>query len=65
MYVIRETHVGDFVYSRLHSVPLTWRIHLLLLEGRLELYERPKKKSSYRTCTCAAIVFRNFIVSLS
>jgi hypothetical protein len=43
MYVIRETHVGDFVYSGLHSVPLTWRIHLLLFEGRLELYERPKK----------------------
>jgi hypothetical protein len=46
MYVIRETLVGDFVYSRLYSVPLTWRIHILrLLEGKVELYERPKNGS--------------------
>jgi hypothetical protein len=44
MYVRRDAHVGNFVYSLLLSVPLTWRIHiLLLLEDGLELYERPKK----------------------
>jgi len=60
VYVIRETHVGDFVYSRLHYFPLAWRILiLLLLEDGLELYERPNKGSSYGTCTCAAIVFLN------